>query len=69
MILKLNVLLNKFLGALDSTGKKPTKLTSYQILQMDKSIQTAVGKNQIRVRLINVSMNQLRTKTQGKIGM
>lgn len=26
---------------------------------MDKSIQTAIGKNQIRVNLINVSINRL----------
>lgn len=57
MILKINELLNKFLGALYSIGKK-TELKSDQILHRDKSIQTAIGKNQIRVHLINLSINR-----------
>lgn len=56
VILKINELLNKFLGALYSIGENP-ELKSDQILHRDKSIQTAIGKNQIRVHLIDLSIN------------
>lgn len=57
MILKINVLLNKFPGVLYSIGKIP-ELKSDQILHMDKSILTTIGKNQITVHLIDVGINQ-----------
>lgn len=52
------MLLNEFPGVLYSIAKIP-ELKLDQMLHMDKSIQITIGKNQIRVYLINVGINQL----------